>query len=112
MNKFEQNLVKSDASIKQTRARIIASQAKSAQEKIIQGLKDKKDNLELELENLQDLSPTSTTSLVLAGGKDFDSTKWAQKLQEIKLALITNKVELDAAQATYDEWFKKEVSEA
>lgn len=108
MNKFESNLVLSDGSIKKNRARIIGSQAKSAQEKLIAALKDRKDNLDLELDNLQDLSPNSTTSLVVADGKNFDPNRWVAEVQRVKIQLITTKVELDTAQATYKEWFVDE----
>lgn len=107
MNKFVQNLTKNETGIKEARAKIVGEQAENAQSELINTLKREKNGLNLKLDQLQDLAPNDTTSLVVAGGKTFDPQRWVRDIQDAKVELATKEIELDIAQKTYDEWFKE-----
>jgi len=104
-SKFVERLTASNESIKDNRARIIASSASTAQQAIIQKLIERKNKLELELENLYDLSPGTTVSLKFA--ENFDATKWAEAIQNAKIQLANLSIELKIANDTNEEWFGK-----
>lgn len=103
-NKFTTNLTKSDSAIKGDRARIAGTSAEKAQRKIIDNLIEKQDELILEQIKLSDLNPTTNTSLIVGDGQ-FNGTQWAEKMHEIKVALLNVEVELEIAEETYEEWF-------
>jgi len=104
VNNFTLNLTKGNDAIKGDRARVACSSAERSQRKIIDEIIDRQDKLLLERENLSDLSPRNTTSLVFAGG-NFDGDKWARRMQDIELQLVNIEVELEVAEGLYEKWF-------
>ena len=106
-NKFTANLTLPESGIKGKRASILASSAETAHNDLISRLTKEYNTLELTLENLNDLSPDSTTSLKV-GGDDFDAEVWVQKMQDTKIALLNKKIELRVAKETHQEWFAVE----
>lgn len=103
-NHFTASLTRGNEAIRGDRARVACSAAERAQRKIIDGIKDKLDKLIIERENLSDLNPRNTTSLVFAGG-NFDGEVWAHRMNSIELDLVNLEVELQVAENTYDKWF-------
>jgi hypothetical protein len=101
---FTLNLTKGNEAIKGDRARVARSSAERELRKIIDSIIDRQDKLMLERENLSDLSPRNTTSLIFAGD-NFDGAKWAKRMSEIELELLNIDVELEATEALYDQWF-------
>ena len=57
--------------------------------------------------NLTDLGPENTYSL-RPGAKDFDAKKWFAELHQCRMDVALKDVELEEAQAIYDEWFAEE----
>lgn len=106
-NKFIKNLITGDSGIKEKRAGIVAQQAENAQTKLLTRLKTEKSNLELKIDQLQDLSPTDSTSLKV-GGDNFDPEVWVLEIHNAKVELATKEIELEIAQKSYDEWFGPE----
>ena len=109
-NKFTSQITLSGADIKGKRAGLISSQVESAQKALVNTLEAKKNDLEMKLDSLTDLAPTSTTSLKV-GGKDFSASQWVQDVQSTKVALEEAKLELQIAEETLKEWFTEEVAD-
>lgn len=109
-NKFKSNLTASNKSIKANRAELIAEDAQHAQQKLIDKLTDEQRALKRKRIALSDLYPDSELSLRVT--KDnFDADKWALELQDIEVQLLNKKVEIKAAEATFNEWFKEDDTE-
>lgn len=109
-NKLMTALTQNGNAIKATRAQVIAEDMESAQSKLVQKLKDEKRSIERNLMSLSDFYPDSELSLRVV--KDsFDANKWAHDTQNLEVSLLNKTVELKAAQATYDKWFKEEADE-
>lgn len=102
--KFEKNLTQSTDGIKAARAAILGSNAKIAQETLVNKLKGEENTLNIRLQQLTDLSPNETTSLQVGGG-NFNADAWVKEMQDIKVSLLNKKVELSLAQDTLSEWF-------
>lgn len=102
MNKFEKNLVKTNTSIKETRAKRVSFSLKIAQEELVNSLRRKVIECENVIEDLTDLSPTQTTSL---NYKNIVDNDWVTKMQKAKVDVALLKEELRIAKETYDEWF-------
>lgn len=71
---------------------------------LVNDLKQTKTRLEMELEKLKDLGPTSTTSLTVET-KDVDPQHWVKKVQGIKEDLYFTNIKLKLAEETTDEFF-------
>jgi hypothetical protein len=104
MNKFVQNLTQSGDGIKQQRAELLGSQAKTAQSNLVNRLTNERDTLKLQLDSLQDLSPDTTISLK-PGGDNFNAGNWVNQIQNLKVQLLNKEIELKVANDTYTEWF-------
>lgn len=109
MNKFITNLTASSDNIKSARAALISENAEASQRKLIETLKEIKRKLEGQKLALSDLYPDSELSLLVTK-TSFDADKWARDLQNIKVSLLNNQVELKSAQETFDEWFTEDIS--
>ena len=107
MNKFQANITKSNKSIKETRAKRIADQAKMAQETLVRELIMEKMGLEAKLEDLEDLSPDSAMSLNPIKG-EFKAELWVKDLQNTKVLLLNKSIELNIADKTTKEYFSDE----
>jgi uncharacterized protein YdcH (DUF465 family) len=104
MNKFVQTLSASDASIKESRARILSEQTEIEASTMVQNLKKEKLQLQSKINQMTDLAPETTDSL-RPGAKDFDAAKWIKGLHTFKMQLKLKQIELEEAEAIYAEWF-------
>lgn len=111
MNKFLKMMSQNDSKALQTRASQINTQAKIAQEEIIHKLKIEKTNVEMQIQSLTDFAPDTTDSL-RPGVKGWNPTKWAADLQNAKTRLYEIGVELKIANATFEEFFGDDETEA
>lgn len=104
VNKFASTLSSSNAEIKATRAQSLADTTVLEVESFIQNLKKEKLQLANKLNNLTDLAPDNSYSL-RPGNKDFNAQAWIKELHTTRMDLKLKAVQLDEAQAIYDEWF-------
>lgn len=105
-NKFTKDLTASNKEIKAARAKIVGEDVKDASEEMIHNLKKARRTLERRLLNICDMHRDSELSLKVV--KDnFNATAWIKEIQEIKVELANNEVELSIAEATHKEWFGK-----
>lgn len=88
------------------RAGIIETQARIAQQAVIDSLKKEKSNLEIKIMNMTDFAPESTDSL-RPGSINFDADTWASELQAAKMDLWKHDLAISEAEKTYDEFFKE-----
>ena len=73
----------------------------------INGLKKEKSQLKSKINKLTDLAPDNSTSL-RPGHADFDAANWVKDLHQCRMELALKEVELEEAQAIYDEYFGEE----
>lgn len=105
LNKFTQTISDNGDSVLKRRASNLATTAEIAQQTLINDLKNKKATLELQLANLTDLAPNNKLDLTPSSEK-WDPNKWVTEVQNIKQQLYNLGIQLQLAQATYDEFFK------
>ena len=110
MGKFLNAMSQSDTQVLRTRATALNQQADIAQTNIINALKQRKSELELEIQNLTDFAPESTQSL-RPGVSGWDPRAWATSLQNAKMSLYKVTLELKIAEDTYNEFFGEEAAE-
>lgn len=110
MNKFGKMLSADSSATLGTRAKNLADSAVLEVESFISNLKREKIKLENQINDLTDLGPENTYSL-RPGGKDFDAAKWVRELHKTRMEISLKEVELEEAQAIYDEWFASEKEE-
>lgn len=104
MNKFAQTLSASNADIKSARAQALSESTVLEVESFIQNLKREKLQLGNKLNNLTDLAPDNTYSL-RPGSKDFNASAWVKELHKTRMDLKLKTIELEEAEAIYNEWF-------
>lgn len=107
MGKFLNMMSQNDSKALVARASQINTQAKIAQETIVQGLKNAIAEVEINIQNLTDFAPDTTQSL-RPGVQGWNPTKWASDLQAQKTRLYELDVELKIAEATLKEFFGDE----
>lgn len=107
MNKFTELISNNTSSTLTRRASSIATAAEIAQQNIVNQLKQKKSEVELQIINLTDLAPESSDSL-RPGDKDWDAKEWALQLQEAKQTLYNINIQLKLAEETYNEYFTEQ----
>lgn len=113
MGKFLKFMSQNDSQALKNRAVAINEQAKIAQTNIINGLKQKKTELELAIQNLTDFAPDTTQSLRPGVGGNWNPAEWAKRLQNAKTELYTVGIQLKIAEQTFDEFFgEDETAEA
>ena len=105
LNKFTQTISDNGDSVLKRRAGNLATTAEIAQQTLINDLKNKKATLELQLANLTDLAPNNKLDLT-PSSETWDPNKWVTEVQNIKQQLYNLGIQLQLAQATYDEFFK------
>jgi len=108
MNKFAKQLSKTAKSLGEDRATRWANGAMRAQRTIMDRLQTKKDNVEEQLENHNDLSTLVHNSNPGRGKGEFEAEAHMEKIQELEVRLLEVNVEMKAAQGTWDKWFKEE----
>lgn len=104
MNKFAKTLSASNAEIKEARANALAESTVLEVETYIQNLKKEKLQLVNRITNLTDLAPDNTYSL-RPGSKDFNPSAWVKELHRTRMDLKLKTIELEEAEAIYNEWF-------
>lgn len=86
------------------RAGILETQAKIAQQAIVDNFKKEKANLEIHVMNLTDFAPESKDSL-RPGSESFNPDVWAEELQNTKFELWKTSKALKIAEDTFAEFF-------
>lgn len=104
MNKFETLLSASGSEVLDKRSRLVAKGATGALADKITVLERQKDVLDLEIENLTDVSIKNKDSLNPAGS-NFDAVKWIEKLAELKTTIKEIDLELEVYYEIQDEFF-------
>lgn len=105
INKFTQLISDNGDSVLKRRAGNLATTAEIAQQTLINDLKNKKATLELQLANLTDLAPNNKLDLT-PSSESWDPNKWVTEVQNTKQQLYNLEIQLELAEATYDEFFK------
>lgn len=105
INKFTQLISDNGDSVLKRRAGNLATTAEIAQQTLINDLKNKKATLELQLANLTDLAPNNKLDLT-PSSESWDPNKWVTEVQNTKQQLYNLGIQLQLAEATYDEFFK------
>lgn len=98
-------LIGSNESIKAKRGNLVGSQIERAQKGLIDTYEEEILKCEEKIEALKDLSPTSTTSLRIGKGEDFDAQEYVKQIERLSLQIIELNVKKQSAQKTYDAWF-------
>ena len=104
MSKFANMLSAGNKETLGARAKGLADEAVLEVETFIQNLRREKIQLNNKLNNLTDLAPDNTYSL-RPGGKDFKASAWVKELHQTRMDIKLKAIELEEAQAIYDEWF-------
>lgn len=107
MTKFKNQLCQSAEGIKAQRATFLEECATAEQNRLIQELEDQRRALTSKMMALTDIFPDSTFS-TLAAKQDFDAKTWVHDIQDLKVELATNAIELKLARETSLEWFTEE----
>lgn len=105
MNKFASTLASSNADIKQARAQALSDSTVLEVESFIQNLKREKLQLANKLNQLTDLAPDNSYSL-RPGSRDFNPSAWVKELHKTRMDVKLKAIELEEAEAIYNEWFK------
>lgn len=105
VNKFTQLISDNGDSVLKRRAGNLATTAEIAQQTLINDLKNKKATLELQLANLTDLAPNNKLDLT-PSSESWDPNKWVTEVQNTKQQLYNLGIQLQLAEATYNEFFK------
>jgi hypothetical protein len=105
VNKFTQLVSDNGDSVLKRRAGNLATTAEIAQQTLINDLKNKKATLELQLATLTDLAPNNKLDLT-PSSESWDPNKWVTEVQNTKQQLYNLGIQLQLAEATYNEFFK------
>ena len=108
MSKFLTQLKQSASQVKETLAKMIAEDAKDAQDELVKSLKSEQRELERTIVKLDDIYPEQTTS-TRPTKDDFDAKKWVADMQDAKVKLKLIKVKVETAEETYAEYFGEPV---
>lgn len=112
VTKFATILASTGQAVLDKRAEAVLKGAKNAMKKKLDGLNDKKDDLELQILNLTDLSVETKDSL-RPGDKNFNPTQWVDQLCSLTLELELLNQEIEITENVAEEYFvEKEVAEA
>lgn len=104
---FVGSLVRNNKKIRQDRAIAIAEDAQMIYKREVEDLELQIKKLRREREAMLDLSPTDSTSLIMAS--DFDAKAFVNKDIEIGIAMRNLEIKLDIARARYISLFEGEV---
>ena len=111
MSKFVNMISASNSASLIKRADDLAEEVLLELNSFINGLKREKAQLKSKINKLTDLAPENTTSL-RPGSADFEPSKWVKELHQCRMDLALKEVELEEAQAIYDEYFGEEEAPA
>lgn len=104
MNEFIKRISSNGDQTMQRRSATLSTTAELAQSNLLNQLKAKKAQLELEIDKLTDLAPETTDSL-RPGTKDWDATQWVIAIQNAKVELYQVNIAIKLAEETYKEFF-------
>lgn len=110
-NKFITAIAGNTEGIKLARAEAVATQAKLAQESLINDLAKNVNTLSAALTNTLDIGPDSSDSLRPVG-PNFDAGAWVHDVQALKVDIKKAQERLDIAKETYAEWFSEQPAPA
>ena len=96
---FQSALQRNNTKIKADRAAAISEDTEILYKRTIEDLELSIKKMKREQENMLDLSPTDTTSLVLAS--DFDSTGYVDKDLELSVKIRNQTIKLELAKERY-----------
>lgn len=111
MSKFVKMISASNSSSLIKRADDLAEEVVLELNSFINNIKREKAQLKTKINKLTDLGPENTTSL-RPGHSDFNPVNWVKELHQCRMDLALKDVELNEAQAIYDEYFGEEVETA
>lgn len=111
MSKFQTILAATGQDVLDKRAANIVKVTKAAMNKKLTALNDRKDNIELEILDLTDLSVETKDSL-RPGDKNFNPTAWVDKLTSLHMELVLLEQEIEIVEALNTEYFEAETPEA
>lgn len=100
---FFSALKRNNKQIRDDRAQAIAESAQLVYKRKVEDLEISIRQMKRDLENMLDLSPTNTQSLVLAS--DFDAVKYTEKDIELGVKIRNAEIMLEIAKKRYDYLF-------
>lgn len=100
---FMSSLVRNNKQIKEDRAISIAEDAELIYKRKVEDLETNLKRKKRDRDNMLDMSPSNTQSLILAS--DFDSTEWVEKDHKLGLEVRNLEIEIDIARARYNQLF-------
>lgn len=100
---FLSALKRNNKQIREDRAQAIGDTAQLVFKRKVEDLEISIKQMKRDQENMLDLSPTNTQSLVLAS--DFDATKYAEKDIELGLKIRNAEITLEIAKKRYEYLF-------
>ena len=103
MKKFERILTRKGDDVITARAASISKLAEMAQEALVNKLEKRKIELEMEGQEMLDMSPDNRYSLKV--GENFKADSWVNDYQRLGIELINIEIELKVAKATSEELF-------
>ncbi len=109
MSKFANMISASNSATLSNRATDLEDEVLIEVNSFITNLKREKAQLKSKINKLTDLAPENTTSL-RPGHADFKPTEWIKELHKCRMDMALKDVELEEAQAIYDEYFAEEVT--
>lgn len=110
MTKFQQILTLTGVDVLDKRSTIFVNATKSKVNAKLQALYDRRDDLELKMLQLEDLSIGSKNSL-RPGGKDFDPSTWVDDCLAVRGQLADLALDIETAEDFRDEYFGTPVAE-
>lgn len=111
MTKFQQILTLTGVDVLDKRSTILVNATKSKVNAKLQELYDQRDDLELQMLQLEDLSIGSKNNL-RPGGKDFNPARWVDECLAVRGQLADLALEIETAEEFRDEYFGVPVVES
>ncbi len=101
---FYAHLKRNNKQIRDDRAQAISEDTELVYKRKVEDLELSIVRMKREQDNMLDLSPTNTQSLILAS--DFDSTEYVEKDVELGVKIRQNEIKLEIARNRYNLLFK------
>lgn len=104
---FDLSLRRNNKQIRDDRAQAISRNARLKYKRLIEDLREELTNIEDEVENSLDMSPTNAQSLVLA--TDFDAESYAKKDLEVGVKIRNLKIKIEVAVDRFKHLFGEDI---
>ena len=101
---FLNKISRSNKELRQDRALIIAKGTEKALRRKIEDFNDNLESLKLSLENLLDINPSNTHTII--NPSDFDSAAYIRTAEEIDLKIRDITIRRDLAKVRYEQLFE------